>query len=181
MAQHSTVRRYAAAAFQLAQEQGKPDKWQADLSALAEMWSNDDLLAFLSTPAISPGRKLQFVHDLLPGAEPHVHNLVGVMLNHGLISALPQVAAEFQRLVDAQQGVSRAAVTTAVPVSETLIGQIKTWLESSTGKSLIAQAGADPSLVGGFVARVGDRLIDASTRSQLQQLREKLSTGESSV
>jgi F-type H+-transporting ATPase subunit delta len=180
MAQLPSIRRYAAAAFQLALEQDKLDKWRDDLSTLAEMWSDPDLHALLTSPAIPPGDKLKVVHDLTPGAEPLVHNLVGVMLSNGLVSSLPQVAAVFQGLLDADRGHSRATITTAVEVDKPVIGEIQQWLETITGKKLIAQSDVEPVIIGGFVARVGDRLVDASTRNRLLQLREKMSAGEAS-
>lgn len=178
MAHHPTIKRYALAAFQLALERDNLETWREDLGALASLWSNEDLRALLASPAITPKDKLEMLQQLFPGAEPLVLNLAGVMLTHGLMASIPQVSREFDGLVDAHHGLSRATVTTAVAVDHALVDEIEQWLSNLTGKKLILETQVQPAIVGGFVAQVGDQLIDGSIRSRLQQLREKMSTGE---
>ena len=177
MAHHPTIKRYALAAFQLALERDNLETWREDLGALANLWSNEDLRALLVSRAISLKDKLETLQQLLPEAEPLVHNLIGVMLTHGLAASIPQVSHEFDGLVDAHHGLSRATVTTAVAVDQALMDEIEQWLSSLAGKKLILETQVQPAIVGGFVAKVGDQLFDASTRSRLQQLREKMSSG----
>jgi F-type H+-transporting ATPase subunit delta len=74
--------------------------------------------------------------------------------------------------------VVRAHVTTAVPLSDEDQQAIADRLQSLTRANAIRmETSVDPAIIGGLVARVGDRLIDGSTRSRLIQLRKSLAAG----
>ncbi len=177
MTLHSTATRYAQAAFELAQEGKERSAWQESLSRLADLLDNQDLRDFLDAPLIPDPEKHAALQALAPDAPRLVHNLVGVLLRNGLVSLLPLVAQEFQRLVDQQDGVERATVTTAIPVDDDVVEAIRQRLEELTGNKVDVAVDVSPSILGGFVARVGDRLIDGSTRTRFKQLRGKMVAG----
>ena len=56
--------------------------------------------------------------------------------------------------------------------------EIKTKLESQTGRKLVLEFVIDPAIIGGIVLRVGDSVYDASLRAQLDNLRESIKRGE---
>lgn len=66
---------------------------------------------------------------------------------------------------------ARATVTSAVPLDESQAVEIADKLSTAMGKKIIVETKLDSSIIGGLVIRVGDRLIDASTRGQLGSLR----------
>jgi len=55
--------------------------------------------------------------------------------------------------------------------------RIREQLSQQTGKTIELETEVDPSLLGGAVIRIGDRLIDGSTRTRLRQLRGRLQQG----
>jgi len=177
MTRLSTAKRYAQAAFELAREKDELVAWQENLWRLASMLAADELNEFLEAPLVSEADKLSAIKNLLPGAPPLIYNLVGVLLRNGLVSLLPLVAQEVQGLIDREQGVERATVTTAVPVKDDIIDAIRKRLQELTGKQVEITVEVSPSILGGFVAKVGDRLIDGSTRTRLRQLKGKLMVG----
>jgi F-type H+-transporting ATPase subunit delta len=69
---------------------------------------------------------------------------------------------------------AQATVLTAVPLSEDERQAVVRRLQELTGKEIVLETQVDPEILGGLVARVGDRLIDGSTRSQLLKLRSRL-------
>jgi F-type H+-transporting ATPase subunit delta len=85
-----------------------------------------------------------------------------------------QIREEFERLVDEHQGVAHAQVVTAVPLSERDKREVEERLSQMIGKKLVVEAEVDPTIMGGLVARIGDRLIDGSTRTRLTDLRRRL-------
>jgi F-type H+-transporting ATPase subunit delta len=170
MSRLSTAKRYAQAAFELALEQDELPKWQSDLQRLAGLVANNDFLAYLEAPAVPETAKLEALRKLLPDALALVHNLAGVLIGLDLISLLPLISKVFDRLVDQQQGIERAIVTTAIPIEPEVVELIRRRLQDITGTKVIVTTRVSPAIIGGFVARVGDRLIDGSTRSRLKQL-----------
>ena len=78
-------------------------------------------------------------------------------------------------MADAHRGVARAEVTTAVPLDDTRRSQLAAGLVKLVGRDeVLITENVDPEIIGGVVAKVGDRLIDGSTRTQLRVMRDSL-------
>ena len=77
-------------------------------------------------------------------------------------------------MLDSQRGVARADIATASPVDDALRAEIVARLSSLVGQEVDATFRQDPEILGGMVARVGDRLVDGRVRAKLQSLRQTL-------
>jgi F-type H+-transporting ATPase subunit delta len=88
--------------------------------------------------------------------------------------ALPEIARQLARMVDEEGGMVRASVTSAGPLSDAYLNDLKATLEQSTGKKVTITLAVDPSLIGGVVTQIGDQVIDGSIRARLQSFRESL-------
>ena len=108
---------------------------------------------------------------------PPVLNLVQLLLTRGRIDLLPGVAREFARLDDLRLGVVHAAATSAAALSANDRRALTARLEQLTGGRVELVTSVDPSLLGGVVVRLGDRLIDGSVRGRLERLRGQLASG----
>jgi len=106
-----------------------------------------------------------------------VQNLIQLLLRRGRIEALPRVAEEFRRLDDDRQGITHATATTAAKLTPDEVKDLTKRLERSTGRRVALDVEIDPSLLGGLVVRVGDRMIDGSVRGRLERLRNQLISG----
>lgn len=172
------AKRYAEAAFQLALEHDQLEKWRDDLGNVSTCLRDDDFRAYSLAPEISDANKLAALHKVLPELDPLVLNLVGLLLKNGLLADFPEIEQAYQDLVDQHQGIERATVTTAVPVNQETIDQIRERLQEITGKTLVVQPEVAPMILGGFIAQVGDQLIDGSLTTRLKELRGKMRAGE---
>ena len=108
---------------------------------------------------------------------PQVLNLIALLIRRGRIEELPRLAAEFRRLDNARQGITLATATSALPLDPDEIQALTEQLERLTGGRVELDVQVDPSLLGGLVVRVGDRLIDGSVRGRLERLRNQLVSG----
>ena len=106
-----------------------------------------------------------------------VLNLVVLLLRRGRIDLLPRVAEEFARLDDLRQHVIHATATSAAPMGPDEVRALTARLEQLSGGRVELATDVDPSLLGGVVVRLGDRLIDGSVRGRLERLRSKLASG----
>ena len=172
------ARRYAEAAFEVALRDGTVERWRSELQAAAAVVSDPRAIGALSNPAISIDLRSDAVRGLLDGvASQPVQNLVQLLLKRGRIEQLPRVAAEFRRLDDRRQGITNAIITSAAPLTQDEVRAITQRLEQQTGGRIAIDVRVDPSLLGGLVVRVGDRLIDGSVRGRLERLRTRLVSG----
>ncbi len=106
-----------------------------------------------------------------------VLNLIDLMLRRGRIEQLPHLADEFRRLDNQRQGITLATATSASPLSPDEVRALTERMEQYTGGRIELDVKVDPSLLGGLIVRVGDRLIDGSVRSRLERLRNQLVSG----
>ena len=174
MPRRPSAKRYALALYQLALERDSLESWQVDLQAVDEALQEREFAAFLGMPKILLSQKMSVIREGLPGIDPMVHNLMGVLVSRNMADALPSVREEYGKLVDRQQGRERALVTSAVPLEAGQLDRLAGYLGELVGMEVEVTAAVNPSILGGLVARVGDRLIDGSVRTRLQDLRRSL-------
>lgn len=157
---------------------GTLETWRADLDESAGVIGDERALAVVGNPAISVEKRVSVLHDLLQGrVSAQALNLDDLMVQRDCIEDLPRVAAEFRRLDDDRQGITHATATSAIELTPDEIRDLTTRLEQSTGGRIALDVEVDPSLLGGIVVRVGDRLIDGSVRGRLERLRNQLVSG----
>ncbi len=168
------AKRYAEAAYLLARDGGSEQAWSAGLAAMAALFGDGQAQALLENTRVPVADKLKLVERALAGVDPLVLNLARLLLRRGRISLGPQIAEAYQELLDEAQGISHALVTTAVPLSESDMKAVAQKLSEITGRQVTVEARVDEALLGGLIARIGDRLIDGSTRSRLLALKRQL-------
>jgi F-type H+-transporting ATPase subunit delta len=171
----ATGRRYAQAAFELAREHNNLDRWEEDLARAGEVLGDSDVMGFLAAPQVSDSAKLDGIAKLLAGVEVMVRNTVNLMTVNRDIARFPDMYRVFGEMADEHRGIARAEVVTAVPLDDARRDQLAAGLAKLVGRNeVIITESVDPRVIGGVVAKVGDRLIDGSTRTQLQAMRDSL-------
>lgn len=179
MARRDTAaRRYAEAAFEVALRDGTVDAWRAELDAAAAITADETVGRLLANPAVPLEARAGMADSIFGKVVGRpVLNLIRLMLRRGRIEQLGRVAADFRRLDNARQGVTLATATSASPLTPDEIRALTTRMEQFTGGRVELDLQVDPSLLGGLVVRVGDRLIDGSVRGRLERLRNQLVSG----
>jgi F-type H+-transporting ATPase subunit delta len=167
-------KRYAQAAFELALEKGELEVWQEDLSRAAETISDAQLMVLLENPKLAFHAKKGLVEERLGKASPLVLNLICLLMSRGKLKIIGNVAEHYTRLLDAHKGIERADIITALPLDDEEINILARRLGEIVGHTIIVDARADPSVIGGFRARIGDVLIDGSIHNKLESLRQSL-------
>ena len=179
MARPSTAaRRYAESAFEIADRDGTVDRWRQELDLAAGILEDSAVARGLSDPTVATDVREQ---ALQAGFEGNVSgpllNLLRLLVRRGRIDDLPRVAAEFRRLDNIRLGITPAQAVSAAPLEPAEVKALTARLEQMTGGRIELELEVDPSLLGGLVVRVGDRLIDGSVRGRLERLRNQLVSG----
>lgn len=174
----SAARRYAEAAFEVATRDDTIARWRSELELASSLVGDPRATAVLANPAIPEERRADVVTEMLGDrVSTPVRNLIQLLLQRGRIEALPRVAAEFRRLDDKRQSITHATAVSAAELTDDETRALTARLEQSTGGRIELEVEVDPSLLGGIVVRVGDRMIDGSVRGRLERLRNQLISG----
>jgi F-type H+-transporting ATPase subunit delta len=168
------ARRYAEAYFKLARDAKQIPQWRDELRSAAETLSHEEVAAALVNPRLPLAQRTRLALDLLDGLSEPTRNLVRLLLERRRIGILDQILEEYDRLADEEAGILRAEVRTAVPVTPELKATITKALVERLGRPVEVTVVQDPEVIGGLIVRVGDRVIDTSIRTQLQQLQAAL-------
>lgn len=173
----SAPRRYADAAFEIALRDETVETWRKELDNAATAATKGELETVLANPAIPLDQRISVAEQVFGSLSGPVRNLILLLIRRNRIEQLPRVAAEFRRLDDRRNGLTHATATSAAPLEAAETKAITARLEELTGGRIALETSVDPSLLGGVVVRVGDRLIDGSVRSRLERLRMQLAAG----
>ena len=172
------ARRYAEAAFEIAQRDGTVEAWLDDLAAASASLAQDDVLRVLANPAIPYLERAEVVARIMGDriSKP-VRNLMLLLLQRGRIERLTDIERQFRRLYDRREGITAATVTSAAPLDDAETVALRDRLTEMTGGRVDLTFAIDPAILGGVVVRLGDRLIDGSVLGRLERLRSRLAAG----
>jgi F-type H+-transporting ATPase subunit delta len=172
MASRGVAKRYAQAVFGLAEETGTHDQWLADLGRLADAIEDPTVGEFFKSPNVSNERKRSAINELLPGDDQKlVRNLAYIMSDRHRLDSVPLLYGVYQDLVLESRGIAIANVTTAVEMTAAEEARVREGLRNIVGREVELRTAVDPDIIGGMVARIGDRLVDGSVVTQLNRLR----------
>ncbi len=174
MARRFYAKRYAQAVFEIALGRKELDRWQSDLRTIASLGEDAILIAWLENPKFRFDDKVRLLSEQLGDVNPLTLNLVYLLAARGKLSMIGDIADEYQRLLDSYRGIEQAEVITAVPLDDEDRLRLGERLGAVVGKKVVVKPEVDSSLIGGFIARIGGKLLDGSTRSKLEALKREL-------
>lgn len=177
MAEISTIARpYAVAAYKLGREQKSLAKWSDMLGFASAVASNAQMQAYIQDPkVISSELQAAFLKVSGDNLNEQGQNLIKVLVEYGRLSILSAITAAFEELKAQDEGTLDAQIIAAAKPSAAEIKDLVKRLEAKFGKKIEANVSVDSDLIGGIKIIVGDTVIDASVKGQLQNLAYTLS------
>jgi len=166
--------RYALAVFELALEEKSIDTVSRDFAALRVMLAESaDLARLVRAPVFNREEQAKGMGALLEQmqAAPLTLRFVLLLCSKRRLFLLPDAIGDFNKLVEQQRGEIDASVTSARPLTDAQVTELKRVLKARLGRDPLLDARVDPGLLGGLVVKVGSRMIDSSLRTKLNGLR----------
>jgi len=172
MAEISTIARpYAVAAYKLGREQKALGKWSEMLGFAAAVANDAQIKAYIQDPkVVSSDLQTTFLKVCGDQLNENGQNLVKVLVEYGRLSILPEISSAFEALKAQDEGTLDADIIAAAKPSAAEVKDLVKRLEAKFGKKIEASVSVDPELIGGIKIIVGDTVIDASVKGQLQNL-----------
>ena len=135
------------------------------------MRSNMDLSSSLQDSSYTPEQRNSLARNVFAQAHPVLIDVLAVMAERGEIKLLPQVRASYENQVETKLNLCILDVTTVVELDDHLRDIIKQKAESELGMKVVLRERIDKSILGGIIMSAGDKRIDASVASQLNNAR----------
>jgi F-type H+-transporting ATPase subunit delta len=151
-----------------------------EIGALAQVAADPGMRHFADNPKVDAGQVfdvLTSVARMPSGGAPSdaAKNLLRAVIDNGRLAALPEIATQFQALVDAKSGTSQATIESAFPIDASQLADVTAAMEKRFGRKLEAHVVVQPELIGGIRVIVGDEVLDTSIRARLEQMKAALS------
>ena len=171
MAELATVARpYAEALFRVAQS-GDMAAWSAVTAELGQIGANPEVQAFAANPKVTAAQLADTIASLVKSPlNAEAKNFIAMLAENGRVNLLPEIAAQFAALKNANEGAADADIVSAFEISGDQLAQLVATLEKKFGRKLNPSVTVDPSLIGGVRVVVGDEVLDTSVRAKLQQM-----------
>ena len=104
--------------------------------------------------------------------EPELGKFIALLMENGRMQDVRLILRSFVAMYNESRGISLVHLTSAVP-SPTLEERLKGLLEAKFGCRVIFESDVDPDLIGGFRLQIGDYMLDASVRRQIETIRRE--------
>jgi len=167
---------YARSVLELATERNVADAIGQELSQIAELIESDpSVQTFLASPAVGEAHRGQAIAKAFGGRVSELtFNLLQVMSQKGRLGQIRQVASAYADLLQDQKGIIEVDVTVAEKLTDEQLRDVSQKVGAALKREAVVHQYVDPSLIGGLLLRVEDRLFDASVKAQLRAVRRQL-------
>ena len=176
MPRKGSPQRYADAIFGIAQDANDIEGWTAKLETIVSVLQNTEFLNLLANPKVKEDDKMTAIQAVLSEEDPLLRNLMSLLTIRNDLRISSAILQQYRVSADEALGQETAEVTTAVELHDDEKEKLSQALSSLIGKAVNLNLKVDPAIVGGFRARVGDRLIDGTLRSRFDRLRQEIGT-----
>jgi len=176
MASTRAAIRYAKAILDIASSKGVADAVSQDMTTIAStIHSNAELNTFIQNPTTKVEVKEKALLEVFTNVNAVTKSLFRLLYENKRFEILGDVAIEYNKLFDEMNGVEVAKVTTAIALDAHLEKEVLAKIATFSNKKITIENIVDPSIIGGFILRIGDKQYNASLANRLQVLKRELS------
>ena len=171
--------RYARALFEIARVIHKDEEIEAELENLSLALKNSpDLERELSNPSIKAEIKRKFLLKLYQERKEAFYETLldfyTILFKKNRFNLIHEISVCFKRIADEAQGQGVAEIRSASPLAAAHETQIVSRLEKIAGYKITVKKEVDPSLVGGVIVKIKNKIIDGSIQFQISEIKKEL-------
>jgi F-type H+-transporting ATPase subunit delta len=168
------ARRYAKALAEVLPDE-KLEKVLEEVKELLRIF-DEKALKYFKSPVVPVERKKELLEKVLQKVElsPELKKVLYLMVERNRLGLLKEFYSEFESFVNARLGKIVAEITTATELDQETLNKIKEKIEELFGKKAEVTVKLDPSIIGGFIVKVADKVLDASIKTQLENLKKAI-------
>lgn len=169
--------RYAEAIFQVGEESNSTTKLYEELNAVLDILKSDkNFYNVLKSPLISKGEKKEIIENVFNDRiENDLKNFFKILIDKERISSLELIQKSFKELLNEKNNVIEGKAITAVPMSEEEIKKLEENLSSKYNTNIVLENIVDKTILGGVLVRLGNKEIDGTIKTRLENLKQELS------
>ena len=170
----SSSNRYSDAIFEIASQDDNLAEWGDFLNELSEIFKDRKIQKFFLDPKINNNDKVELISESNIQTDQKKINFLKLMIEKNRLFLIDSIYSRYKKLIDLNNGVKRAEIITAFELTETQLNQINDKLSNMTKTKVIGNNIIDKTILGGFIAKFDDQMLDMSTKGKLSELKDKI-------
>ena len=170
----SSSNRYSDAIFEIASQDDNLSEWGDFLNELSEIFKDRKIQKFFLDPKINNNDKVALISESNIQTDKKKINFLKLMIEKNRLFLIDSIYSRYKKLIDLNNGVKRAEIITAFELTETQLNQINDKLSNMTKTKVIGNNVIDKTILGGFIAKFDDQMLDMSTKGKLSELKDKI-------
>jgi F-type H+-transporting ATPase subunit delta len=172
-------RSYAQAFLDSAPANYDVEGFLTQAQGLLHALAHPQLRAFFLAPAVPQAAKQKALEEIAGrvGLDAYGLRFFRVVLENRRMGSVGEILAALREGYDRRRGVVEARVAVAAGIGEEQSERIARALSRRVGKTVRVHLETDPSILAGFVARVGSEVFDASTARAIDRFAENVKEG----
>lgn len=170
----SSSNRYSDAIFEIASQDDNLSEWGDFLNELSEIFKDRKIQKFFLDPKINNNDKVELISESNILTDQKKINFLKLMIEKNRLFLIDSIYSRYKKLIDLNNGVKRAEIITAFELTETQLNQINDKLSNMTKTKVIGNNVIDKTILGGFIAKFDDQMLDMSTKGKLSELKDKI-------
>ena len=170
----SSSNRYSDAIFEIASQDDNLSEWGDFLNELSEIFKDRKIQKFFLDPKINNNDKVELISESNIQTDQKKINFLKLMIEKNRLFLIDSIYSRYKKLIDLNNGVKRAEIITAFELTETQLNQINDKLSNMTKTKVIGHNVIDKTILGGFIAKFDDQMLDMSTKGKLSELKDKI-------
>jgi F-type H+-transporting ATPase subunit delta len=168
---------YARSLYEVAREHDAVDDIREQLDEFSDaLEENRELRMYFFSPYFSSDEKKDGIERVLDGADEHLMRFLGLLAERHRLPVIHRVRRQFDELWAEERQLINVQVTSAVELDKRTAKSIGDQIQEETGHDVELSTKVDPEILGGLVIRVGNKIMDASVRTKLDNLRRQVAT-----
>jgi len=169
------VKKYSKALFEIAQSENCLDEIYEQFSGIArEIASDKDFAKILDTKILTAREKKNVFENVLKDANPYLLNFFRVLVDNDRTDEIREIFAAFEEAYKDHKNILEATAVTAITLSDSELDNIRKTLSDKYGKTVYLENQVDESIIGGMILYVGNTMLDASVRTKMNGLRDRM-------
>jgi F-type H+-transporting ATPase subunit delta len=168
--------RYAKSLMELAVETNQLEAVRSDMKAVKQVCDeNREFALFLDSPVIKTDKKISVLTAVFKGKISDLAlSFLNLIASKHRESIIKEIADAFDEQYKHNKNIFTAVVTSAKGLDAATKEKVMELLKVQTKGEVELVEKVDPSTIGGFILKIGDRQVDRTVARQLSNMRKEL-------
>ena len=168
--------RYAKSLLSISIDENLVDEVKSDIDLIIKSFDESrDILNLYSSPIIPINNKIKITEKIFDGKlNKHTLNLLYNLIYRKRDNLIITILEKFKELYNIHMNIEESVISTTFELDNESLDVVKGFANRVTGKKIILQNTIDKNVLGGFNLKIGDKMIDCTVSSKINELRKKL-------